>query len=167
MSIDLNTHSMGGCRIDNSIHIQFVPGPAQQQATCRVSNNVDIGISDGSQHAFGLLSRRKLEVTVNRGNDKIQRSKHIVSIVKRTILENVAFAPFENTQATGIFFVEAINLLVLATQVIFSQTTCIGSCFAMVADAQIQKATCNARLSQFANSVLSITPRRVDMQYTA
>ena len=57
---------------------------------------------------------------MDRGNDKIQAGQDFIRVVKGSILQDIALCAFEDTQATGIFFVQAVDLFLLAAQIIFA-----------------------------------------------
>src|SRR6266487_5168777 len=120
--------------INHRVHIQRVSFSAKKDTPGWMSYDIYIGIGDSSQHTLCLFLRREIEQAMNRCDHEIQACQHIISIIERPVAQNITFSSLEDTYAASIFFIQTVNLFMLAHQIFLAQPTCIGCRFAMVGE---------------------------------
>ena len=89
--IDLEKTAVLPCLLDDPLDVDFVAGTLEQQASRRMSQDIEVPVIHGAQDALGLLLPVKSEARMNRADRIVEFPQEVVGIVERSVRENIHF----------------------------------------------------------------------------
>src|SRR5437764_7413039 len=124
------------CRKDR-LDVDIIFLSAEQPATGHVSQDRRVGIRHCLDDARGLLFPAQIEPAMHTRNNEIERAKHRIRIIQRTVYTNVRFDPLEDPESLRQTFIQLVYLPLLESHAAFAQSARISRSLRVVANPEI------------------------------
>ena len=143
-AIDLEKAANGFCVLEQSLHVQFVSRPLQEQPAGCMPKNGEIAIVHGAQNPLGLLILVQSESRVNGADCKVKFLEHVVRIVELAVRKDINLRRLENAKAIE-FGVELIDGAICSASLL--ESPWLYAAIAVVGDGDVPIALARAAVA--------------------